>query len=66
VTLASGAGSISGVPITANSIILFTLKTASGTIAGMPYVTAINAVADTATVAAGGADNSTYNFLIIG
>lgn len=66
VTLASGAASLTGLALTANSIILFTLKTASGTIASQPYLTAISATAGTATVAAGGSDNSTYNYLIIG
>lgn len=66
VTLASGVGSLSGMSITPASIILFTLKTASGTINGLPYLTAINAAADTATIAAGGSDNSTYNYIILG
>ncbi len=66
VTLASGAGSLTGLTLTANSIIAFTLKTASGTIASQPYLTAISATAGTATVAAGGSDNSTYNFMVIG
>ena len=66
VTLASGAGSLTGLTLTANSIIVFTLKTASGTIASQPYLTAISVTAGTATVAAGGSDNSTYNYLVIG
>jgi hypothetical protein len=65
-TLASGAASLTGLTLTANSIIVFTLKTASGTIAGIPYLTAINAAAGTATVAAGGSDNSTYNYIVLG
>ncbi len=66
VTLASGAGSLTGLTLTANSIIKFTLKTASGTIASEPYLTAISVANGTATVAAGGSDNSTYNYLILG
>ncbi len=66
VTLASGAGSLTGLTLTANSIIIFTLKTASGTIASQPYLTAISVSAGTATVAAGGSDNSTYNYMILG
>ena len=66
VTLASGAASLTGLTLTANSIIEFTLKTASGTISGMPYLTAISVTAGTATVAAGGSDNSTYNYIILG
>jgi hypothetical protein len=66
VTLASGAASLTGLTLTANSIIIFTLKTASGTISGLPYLTAINASAGTATVAGGGSDNSTYNFIVLG
>jgi hypothetical protein len=66
VTLASGAASLTGLALTANSIILFTLKTASGTISGLPYLTAISATAGTATVAGGGSDNSIYNYVILG
>ena len=66
VTVASGAASLTGLALTANSTIVFTLKTASGTISGLPYLTAISATAGTATVAAGGSDNSTYNYSIEG
>ena len=66
VTLASGAASLSGLALTANSVIIFTLKTASGTISGLPYLTAISVANGTATVAGGGSDNSTYNYVIIG
>jgi hypothetical protein len=65
-TLASGAASLTGLTLTTASVFVPTLKTASGTIAGTPYLTAINVSAGTATVAAGGSDNSTYNFMIIG
>jgi hypothetical protein len=66
VTLSSGAASLTGLTLTANSVIIFTLKTASGSITTLPYLTAINASAGTATVAAGGSDNSTYNYVILG
>ena len=66
VTLASGAASLTGLALTANSSIFFTLKTASGSITSGPYLTAINATAGTATVAAGSGDNSTYNYVILG
>jgi opacity protein-like surface antigen len=66
VTLASGAASLTGLTLTANSVIIFTLKTASGTISGLPYLTAISATAGTATVSGGGSDNSTYNYVILG
>jgi len=66
VTLVSGAGSLTGLALTANSIIKFTLKTASGAISGEPYLTVISVSAGTATVAAGGSDNSTYNYLVLG
>lgn len=66
VTLASGAASLTGLALTANSSLVFTLKTASGSISGLPYLTAISVAAGTATVAAGGSDNSTYNFIILG
>jgi hypothetical protein len=65
-TCASGAASLTGLALTANSVFLFGLKTASGTIAGLPYLTAINVAAGTATIAAGGSDNSTYSFAILG
>ena len=66
VTLASGAASLTGLTLDANSIIIFTLKTASGTISGLPYLTAISATAGTATVAGGNSDNSTYSYIILG
>jgi hypothetical protein len=66
VTLASGAGSISGINFGGQSSIIFTLKTASGTISAAPYLTAINIVNNTGTVAAGAGDNSTYNWIVIG
>lgn len=65
-TFVSGAASLTGLTLTANSVIIFTLKTASGTVSGLPYLTAISATAGTATVAGGGSDNSTYNYVIIG
>ena len=65
-TLASGAASLTGLTLTANSVFVPTLKTASGAIAGAPYWTAVSVANGTATVAAGGSDNSTYNFIILG
>ena len=66
VTLASGAASMTGLTLTASSVIIFTLKTASGTITAHPYLTAISVSAGTATVAGASGDNSTYNYIILG
>ena len=64
--LLAEAGSLTGLTLTANSVIHFGLKTASGSITAKPYLTAISVANGTATVAAGAGDNSTYNFWIIG
>ena len=67
VTLAAGVASMTGLTLTTASTIIFTLKTAGGTITGSPYLTAINAGAGTASVGSGGtSDTSTYNYRIIG
>ena len=64
VTLASGAGTISSTAITANSILIIGLKTASGVITTHPYATAVTA-GTSYTLAAGAGDNSTYNWALI-
>lgn len=64
VVLTSGAGTISSTAITAKSCFVFGLNSKSGTIAGAPYITAQTA-GTSATVAAGGSDNSTYTWTII-
>lgn len=61
VTLASGAGTISSTAIDANTVIVFTLKTASGTFAQQPYVATITPGTG-CTVASTVTDNSTYNW----
>jgi hypothetical protein len=64
VTLSSGAGTISSTAITANSILIIGLKTASGVITMQPYATAVTA-GTSYTIAAGAGDNSTYNWALI-
>lgn len=63
-TLSSGAATISNTSITANSVLVCWLKTASGTIAGLPYATAVS-VGTSYTVAGAATDNSTYNYIIL-
>lgn len=63
VTLSSGAGTISSTAITANSVLVMSLKTASGVITAKPYETAVTA-GTSYTIAAGAGDNSTYNWII--
>lgn len=61
-TVAGGAATVSNTTITANSVILTTLKTVSGT----PLWLKITPTASTGfAVSGGGADNSTYNYVII-
>ena len=63
VTLASGSATVANTSVTANSVILVTLKTASGTRSGNPDIVPTSG---TGFVATGGAsDNSTYNFVIL-
>lgn len=64
VTLSSGAGTISSTAITANSILIIGLKTASGVITEHPYATAVTA-GTSYTITAGAGDNSTYNWALI-
>lgn len=62
-TLSSGAATISNTSITANSVIVVTLKSASGTRTGVPDCVP---TATTGFVATGAAtDNSTYNYVIL-
>lgn len=63
-TLASGAATLSNTSITANSVLVCWLKTASGAITLAPYATAVT-VGTSYTIAGGAGDNSTYNFIIL-
>ncbi len=63
-TLASGAATVSSTAITANSVLVCWLKTASGVITMQPYATAVS-VGTSYTVAGGAGDNSTYNYVIL-
>lgn len=62
-TLISGTKVVSNNSITANSVVVMTLKTASGTVSQAPFVSAITAGTGF-TVTGGGSDNSTYNYII--
>jgi hypothetical protein len=53
------------VTLTANSVILLTVKTASGANAGEAYVTSVNVGTGKFTIKSGAADTSTYNFMIL-
>ncbi|MEY2878209.1 MAG: hypothetical protein RLZZ15_589 [Verrucomicrobiota bacterium] len=65
VTLSAGAGTISSTAIDANTVLVITLKTISGTVGGQPYVSAITA-GTSATLAGGGAsNNSVYNWVAL-
>lgn len=62
-TLVAGAATISNTSVTANSVIVVTLKTAGGTRTGNPDIVP---TATTGFVATGGvADTSTYNYIIL-
>lgn len=59
------AVAVSNTAVTANSVIVFTLKTVGGTPAGAPYLSAITAASGFSIKAAAG-DTSVYNYKIIG
>jgi hypothetical protein len=59
----SGAATVSQTKVTANSLILITLKTVGGTVAAQ-YVATITPGTGF-TVAGGGSDTSTYNYVVI-
>jgi hypothetical protein len=63
-SLMGGAATVNNTSITANSTVLFGLKTASGTISSMPRLTAIT-VGTSFVVAGAETDNSTYNYVIV-
>jgi hypothetical protein len=65
VTLTAGAGTISSTAIDANTVIVLTLKTVSGTVGGQPYVEAITAGASATLAGGGGSNNSTYNWVAV-
>ena len=56
---------VSNVNITANSVVVFGLKTAAGTIAGAPYMSSVTAGTSFG-VKAGASDTSVYNYAILG
>lgn len=62
-TLSSGAATVSDTDITANSVIVVTLKSASGTRSGNPDIVPTASTGFTAT--GGASDNSTYNYVIL-
>ena len=62
-TVTAGAATITNTAVTANSQILITLKTVGGTVASQ-YVATITPGTGF-TVAGGGSDSSTYNYVII-
>lgn len=61
----STAVAVSNTSITANSTVIFTLKTVGGTPAGAPYLSAVSAGSGFSVKAAVG-DTSVYNYVIIG
>jgi len=62
-TLSSGSATVSDSSITADSVIVCTVKTVSGTRAGTPDIVPNVGVGFTAT--GGGSDNSTYNYIVL-
>ena len=62
-TLSSGVATVSNTSVTANSVIMLTLKTASGTRAGNPDIVPTAGTGFTATGAA--TDTSVYNYVIL-
>lgn len=65
VTLTAGAGTISSAAIDANTAIVLTLKTLSGTIGGQPYVATITPATGCTIAGGGGSNNSTYNWVAL-
>ena len=62
-TLSSGSVTVANTSVTANSVIMVTLKTASGTRAGNPDIVPTSGTGFTANGAA--TDNGTYNYVIL-
>lgn len=60
----STAVTITDANITANSVVMFGLKTPNGTIAGQPYMSAVTA-GTSFQVKAGASDTSAYNYVIL-
>lgn len=63
-TCAAGAATVANTHVTANSIVLSSLKTVGGTVAAH-FIATITAGTGF-TVTCGGSDTSTYNYLILG
>ena len=63
-TCSAGGATVANTKITANSIVLMTLKTQSGTLAALFIATITPGTGFTVTC--GGSDASTYNYLILG
>lgn len=62
-TLVAGSATVSDTNVTANSVIIVTLKTAGGTRAGLPDIVPTASTGFVATAV--GTDTSTYNYVII-
>lgn len=62
-TLVAGAATVANTAVTANSVVLVTLKTAGGTRAGIPDIVPTASTGFVATAV--GTDTSTYNFVIL-
>lgn len=62
-TLVAGAATVSNTSITANSVVIVTLKTAGGTRAGNPDIVPTSGVGFVATGV--GTDTSTYNYVVV-
>lgn len=61
----AGAATVVNASVTANSVIVITLKTVGGTIAGDPYVDTITPTTGFTVAGGGGSNTSTYNYVII-
>ena len=61
----AGAATVTQAAVTANSLILITLKTAGGTYVSPPYVATITPTTGFTVAGGGGSDSSTYNYMVI-
>lgn len=65
-TVAAGAATVVQAAVTANSVIIITLKTIGGTFTVTPSVATITPGTGFTVAAGGGSDTSTYNYRVIG
>ena len=65
VVLTAGAGTITSTAVDANTVIILTLKTLSGTIGGQPYVATITPATGCTIDGGGASNNSTYNWVAV-